>query len=134
MKARLASYKNGKIQLAFPVAEALTGIGRSPENMVQLEGSEISKHHAAIRNTPAGWVIEDLGSRNGVLVNETRVPRAIIKHGDKILIGSEEFIFETEFDAHWVPDHVIDFSTVAGAKTIQHSPVPPQSDEPKSKN
>jgi pSer/pThr/pTyr-binding forkhead associated (FHA) protein len=121
MSARLVSYKDGKQDLAFPVADALTAIGRAPDNLVQLTDHNVSKYHAAVFRKADGWHLKDVGSKNGVLVNGQRVREAMIKHGDKIIIGLTEFVFEVDVKTgEWVPDHVIDFSTrIARATEVQ---------------
>lgn len=121
MSARLVSYKDGKQDLAFPVADALTAIGRAPDNLIQLTGTSVSKYHAAVFCKDKVWHLKDVGSKNGTLVNGKRVREATLKHGDKITIGNTEFVFEVDVKGGaWVPDHVIDFSTkIARATEVQ---------------
>jgi hypothetical protein len=42
-------------------------IGRSPECAVPLSSSSVSRQHARVESSGAGWRIVDLGSRNGLL-------------------------------------------------------------------
>jgi len=122
MSARFAIYKeNGVLDSAFPVFEGgLTGIGRDTSNFVQLEDSRVSKRHAVLKREGNAWFIEDLKSRNGVFVNGMRVHVSELKHGDKLQIGPYVMVFEPEVhDKGWVPDHVINPTSVAGQQTMQ---------------
>ncbi len=63
-------------------------IGRGPDNDIVLADSFVSTAHAAINYGDGSWWIEDLGSRNGSLVNGQRVEtKTRLKPGDQIAIG-----------------------------------------------
>lgn len=117
MKTRLAIYKDGKVDLAFPMAEGITTIGRSADNPVQLTDSQVSKHHATVHSKDAHWMIEDANSANGITVNGTRITRAKLSNGDKIRIGPFELVFETNVTGEWVSSLVIDVSSKAAHQT-----------------
>src|SRR6202043_1472819 len=52
--------------------------------------------HFSIRELPTGaFEIVDLDSHNGTSVNGTKVSRRPIDHGDRIRIGSSEYVFLT---------------------------------------
>jgi predicted component of type VI protein secretion system len=70
-------------------------LGRSRDCDIVLEDSSISRRHAELRPGSQGWVIEDLGSTNGVRVNGNTVhgPQEV-RTGDRIEIGSTEMLFE----------------------------------------
>lgn len=125
MKARLAIYNGAKVDLAFPIGETITAIGRDADNAVQLTDREVSKHHAVIHTKGDAWTIEDSNSTNGVTVNGARVTRANLKNGDKIRIGPFELIFETNVTGEWVPSLVIDLSAKAGQQTMPQAPESP---------
>ena len=46
-----------------------------------------SRRHAEIRRDGADFVIVDLGSTNGTLVNDQQVAEATLEDGDRITIG-----------------------------------------------
>jgi pSer/pThr/pTyr-binding forkhead associated (FHA) protein len=46
-----------------------------------------SRHHAEIRRTEEGFVLSDLGSTNGTMVNEATVSERLLEEGDRITIG-----------------------------------------------
>ena len=63
-------------------------IGRSPEADIVLESQRVSRKHALIFQDPFGrWIIEDLNSRNGVLLNGERIGAQAVQPGDTIEIG-----------------------------------------------
>lgn len=65
-------------------------IGREPGCDLQLEQDLVSRRHARLRESADGLVIEDLGSMNGVFVNERRIREpTLLAHGDTIAIGTE---------------------------------------------
>jgi transcriptional regulator with AAA-type ATPase domain/pSer/pThr/pTyr-binding forkhead associated (FHA) protein len=69
-------------------------IERAGRTAVLLVGDfETSRRHLVIRRAGAGWQVEDLGSRNGTLVNGERVDRAELAHGDFIEAGGSVLWF-----------------------------------------
>ena len=67
-------------------------VGRAVDCGLRLAGGLVSRYHARFRHCPEGLVLEDLGSRNGVLVNQIKITAAtLLKHGDTIGIGLEVF-------------------------------------------
>jgi ABC-type multidrug transport system ATPase subunit/pSer/pThr/pTyr-binding forkhead associated (FHA) protein len=75
---------------ALPVT--MLRIGRAEDNEIVLRDDElVSRRHAELRRTPAGYVIEDAGSRNGVFVNGARVSSSPVTERDIIGIGRSSF-------------------------------------------
>ena len=69
-----------------------TGIGRHNDGELIVLASSVSREHAELRKTDAGWVVRDLGSRNGTFVDGGRAQgraqlaaRTVIKIGDVAL-------------------------------------------------
>jgi len=54
---------------------------------ISLNDANVSKRHAEIHWTEPGYSVKDLGSSNGILVNGDKVPNAILKSGDLLMIG-----------------------------------------------
>jgi FHA domain len=63
-------------------------LGRSPSADIVLDHSTVSRRHAVLSHEDGRTVLLDDRSRNGVLVNGRRVPRAVLRNGDVILLGS----------------------------------------------
>jgi predicted component of type VI protein secretion system len=62
-------------------------IGRLPDNGVHIDNLAVSGHHARLIWEADHFVLEDNNSLNGTFVNNRRVSRVPLKHGDNILIG-----------------------------------------------
>jgi len=68
-------------------------IGRSAECQLSLDDPLVSRRHALLTVSDNGVTLEDLGSRNGVFVNGTRLSgQKPLSDGDKITIGSQEML------------------------------------------
>jgi len=69
-------------------------LGRDPDADVYLDSPSVSRRHAVIRIAGAGATVEDLGSRNGTFVGDTRIDKASrIEHGDAIRVGAVMLTF-----------------------------------------
>ena len=58
----------------------------------------MSRFHAVVRRERFGWVIEDLESSNGVLVNGVQVDKAELGSGDEVTLGRTRLRFEVATD------------------------------------
>jgi pSer/pThr/pTyr-binding forkhead associated (FHA) protein len=76
----------------------LTGtvtIGREPGNAIVVDHPKVSRAHARLEPAQGGgWVIEDLGSGNGTLVNGNRISRKALASGDLVEIGGRKIRFD----------------------------------------
>jgi hypothetical protein len=73
-------------------------IGRSADNHVVIPDPNVSRHHAQIDANGESYVLRDLNSTNGTLVNGSKVVSHVLKAGDQVTIGMTKFIFRS--DAH----------------------------------
>ena len=63
-------------------------IGRSPDAGLVVADEGVSRQHVRITTTDSGELVaEDLGSRNGMLINGIQAKAKVLKDGDKIRIG-----------------------------------------------
>ena len=70
-------------------------IGRSAKDAhFPIKDGGVSRQHAIIERAPGGWVIVDMASTNGVLLNRARVTRAAIQAGDVLEIGPFAIVIE----------------------------------------
>jgi serine phosphatase RsbU (regulator of sigma subunit) len=75
------------------VKERVT-IGRSRESDVFLPDQWLSRHHAEIRRQGEAYFLQDLGSKNGTLLNGTRIrQQSRLKPGDVITLGEHTLTF-----------------------------------------
>lgn len=65
---------------------ALT-IGRHPSCDVVLNDVSVSRRHAELRFRDGRWILRDLGSTNGTLLNGLRVGRCQLRVGDRLDLG-----------------------------------------------
>jgi FHA domain len=82
---------------AEPVGAAGAVLGRSRDNDVVIDDPNVSRHHAEVRPSGGSWIVNDLGSTNGIKVNGRRVdgPQSL-KRGDVIELGTSRVTFELE--------------------------------------
>jgi len=72
------------------------GIGRSSENAVRIADEEASRFHAAIQWESSQFVLLDLGSANGTLLNGTPIQREVIADGDQLQVANTLLQFRIE--------------------------------------
>jgi pSer/pThr/pTyr-binding forkhead associated (FHA) protein len=76
------------------LGEHTTSLGRNSDCTVSLADPRASRRHAEIRPTADGFVIADLGSMNGTLVNGTAIKERVLHDGDQIAVGATVMRFE----------------------------------------
>lgn len=80
-------HRGADLELVFPFV-----IGREGDCTHVLKGDLVSRHHAQLTHANDGLMIQDLGSLNGVFVNERRITGpTLLNHGDVIGIALEMF-------------------------------------------
>ena len=78
----------------YPIRSADTKIGRYRGNDIALHDSAVSRYHAEIHFTDDGhFVIADMGSKNGLLVNDQEVLEQRLENNDIIEIGDVRLRF-----------------------------------------
>lgn len=69
-------------------------IGRDPDCHIAVADDEISRKHAIIELRDDGFYIRDLGSLNGLIVNDRPCRESKLKHGDNLEIGRTKIHFQ----------------------------------------
>jgi hypothetical protein len=62
-------------------------IGRSEENDIVISNPNVSRRHARLSRLENGFVVEDLGSTNGTLLDGAPIDRERIESGDELTFG-----------------------------------------------
>lgn len=81
--------------ISFELAGAMT-IGRDPGNGIVVPDPSVSGEHAVIRLQGRTWVLSDLGSTNGTLLDGEPVDSRgfPLRGGERITIGAVVFRFQ----------------------------------------
>lgn len=78
---------------SYSVAQDLL-IGRSPDCGIALDDTYVSQHHARVFTHGSDVYVEDLGSRNGSLLNEAPLHDAqAVSRGDQLRLGASVMEF-----------------------------------------
>ena len=106
----------GRIQVV-PIEDGRITIGRAESNMLSLDGPEISRWHAEIVKEGDRYILRDIGSRGGTVVNDESVIEHTLGHGDQIRIGRHA---DLQFLVEETPDPVTR-ATAAGARSLRQA-------------
>jgi pSer/pThr/pTyr-binding forkhead associated (FHA) protein len=69
-------------------------LGRAADNTICIADKAVSAYHARLSFQDGQWWLEDLGSRNGTRVNESRVEGPlVVTFGDVIHLGGVSLVF-----------------------------------------
>ncbi len=77
----------------FALDADLTRLGRHPDSEISLDDITVSRRHADIERTVEGYVVTDAGSLNGTYVNQERIDKLLLRHGDELQIGKFRLVF-----------------------------------------
>jgi len=94
-QATLTLYEGGAPTRAFSLSKPVVTIGRLPESDVVVHDAGASRQHARIANANGEFVLTDLGSTNGTLVNDEPVHERALLDGDRITIGETVLEFRS---------------------------------------
>jgi DNA-binding winged helix-turn-helix (wHTH) protein len=82
---------DGVKRVTLPQGETI--IGRGGDASIHLDSPSVSRHHAKMTVEGERVTVEDLGSRNGTLVNGLRIYAPIeLRHGDEVRFGLLTFL------------------------------------------
>jgi chromosome segregation ATPase len=84
-------------RIDYPLDKEQMTIGRGKKSDIRIASHFISRTHARISAQHLATAIEDVGSKNGTLVNSERVTRMILRDGDVVSLGGK-------FDLTYVDD------------------------------
>lgn len=79
----------------YPLADGVNVIGRDQYAEVRLDFTTVSRQHARVLVNEEGVFLEDLQSKNGTYVRETKVSCAVLLgEGDQIRVGAVMLTFK----------------------------------------
>lgn len=88
------------LAVSVPLERKEIILGRALEADVRINDTRVSRQHARINTVlnsedkPPVYILTDLGSKNGTLLNGRKVVQEVLQNGDKILIGEYLLRFE----------------------------------------
>src|SRR5881394_2359418 len=68
-------------------------IGRDAANLICVPEQAVSREHARIHSTDGRWLLQDLGSRNGTMVDGSYVGEVELEPNHEIRVGDAMFKF-----------------------------------------
>jgi len=71
-------------------------LGREPGNDFQLNDSSVSRRHVKFTRIMSDFLVEDLGSTNGISLNGKAVSKQMLKAGDIIKVGKFRLRYQKE--------------------------------------
>ena len=110
-----------------PIKGGKVTIGRHPKNTLTLSDERASRYHCEIERTAKGFVLRDLGSRNGTMIGAERIDQHPLTDGDTFHIGTTALRFVVSAENG-------DEATAQKSKTTQKSkPAAPSTSKPAAK-
>ena len=95
---RLVMRTGPTVGMAYPMDKSEMFIGRDLGNEISINDPEVSRRHARIFKQGNNYVLEDLGSTNGTMVNGQRLMGPyVLRPGELIVLGEQvSLLFEGE--------------------------------------
>jgi hypothetical protein len=94
--SRLILVADGR-ETSFPLSGDTYTLGRHKNNDIAIADPKVSSFHARIDRGPEGFVLVDLGSRNGTFVNGTRIESGLLKTGDEVRLGTARLLYKVDY-------------------------------------
>ena len=79
----------------FPLGTEAFSIGRHAENALQVPDPATSRYHCRVEPGDGGFLLRDLGSRQGTFVNGRPVREHLLEEGDLVTVGETLLLFRT---------------------------------------
>jgi pSer/pThr/pTyr-binding forkhead associated (FHA) protein len=97
---RFTLLRQGRIERSVALPSDDIVFGRLSGTGVELPSPTVSRHHARVRRDGEHWVLEDLGSANGLWVGDRQVRRHELEPGDTFRIEEYAVLFEPSDDVY----------------------------------
>ncbi len=130
MGARLIAVAGPVPKTEFLLGDEEAVIGRDVAATICVNSRSASRRHCTVRRSGDQYLIKDLGSSNGTLVNGLPVTECILRHGDRIAISDALFVFADQAAELPLRSDVIEsrdaealeFATVQQAEPLYRNP------------
>ncbi len=96
MRPRLLVLSGPLKDSTIPLSEGEITIGREASNGIAIADPSVSRKHCLLSRQEERFLVRDLESRNGTLVNGSGVEEQWLHHGDEIATGDSSFLFLVE--------------------------------------
>ncbi|MDR2748599.1 MAG: DUF3662 and FHA domain-containing protein [Bifidobacteriaceae bacterium] len=80
----------------YPLTKTITTVGRSSEADIVVDDTSVSRKHIQFEITSNGVIAKDLGSTNGMRVEDHLTADALLLNGNTITIGRSKIIFHSK--------------------------------------
>ena len=94
-KCKLVMERPDGTPLEYIFDQPAVAIGAMDDNDVVVDDDTVSRYHCRIVQEPDAYVIQDMGSTNGTLVNRIRIKEAFLKPGCMITVGKTDIRFQS---------------------------------------
>ena len=131
MKKCYLAIERGLFQKSIYPLQGSASIGRTSQNDITVSDLSISRSHARISLEDNNWVIEDLGSANGITFGGQRVQKRALTSGDVFRLGEVEVRF-METDSTEGAEQLFD-TLQTFATTMIYEPILLQTNSTKSR-
>jgi pSer/pThr/pTyr-binding forkhead associated (FHA) protein len=71
----------------------MLSVGRARENDIVIENLSVSRNHLRIKKQDNKFIMTDMNSANGTIVNGVRVSKTELVHNDEITVGKHSMVF-----------------------------------------
>lgn len=93
--ARFILTLNNEVLGSYQVTEGQQfSIGRNPNNQMVIDNMAVSSYHAKVNLKNGRLFINDMGSRNGTIINNQRTQEGMLAHQDWVTIGKHILIVD----------------------------------------
>ena len=83
-------------------------IGRAPTNAIVVKDERCSRNHAEVFQSQGCWTLRDLDSRNGTLVDGSRIQADYaLQAGDVVRIGNTHLAFVNDLSQAFPDSHTV---------------------------
>ena len=83
-------------EFCVEIGQPIVVLGRHSDVDVRLKHPEVSRRHCRFAFDDGVWTVRDLNSLNGVFVNTEKVREAPLQAGDRLRLGTVDFLVELE--------------------------------------